>query len=77
MHLLPFLESKKMNQIIDYVGVEAYPISADELLSMNYVKELDAVEYQAIFEQMHQSNWEEKTVLDDDFSTNKTSTVFC
>jgi hypothetical protein len=30
-----FFEGTKMNQSIDYVGVEAYPISAEELVSMN------------------------------------------
>ena len=73
---ITYLESKKRNQIIDYVGVEAYPISADELLSMNYVKELDAVKYQPIFDTMHQSNWEEKTVVDDDFSLTKRQQFF-
>jgi hypothetical protein len=35
-----FWDEKK--QSIEYVGVEAYPISAEELMSMNYVEELNA-----------------------------------
>jgi hypothetical protein len=31
---------KKKESSIDYVGVEAYPITADEPVSMNYVKNL-------------------------------------
>jgi hypothetical protein len=42
MLLSTYLESLKMNQIIKYVGVEAHPISAEELASMNYVTELKA-----------------------------------
>jgi hypothetical protein len=32
-----------MNQSIDYVG--AYPVSAEELVSMNYVEELNALNH--------------------------------
>jgi tRNA U34 5-methylaminomethyl-2-thiouridine-forming methyltransferase MnmC len=73
---ITFLESKKRNQSIDYVGVEAYPISADEILSMNYVEELNALEQSSIFDTMHQSNWQEKIILDDDFTLTKRKQFF-
>lgn len=73
---ITFLESKKRNQIIDYVGVEAYPITAEEIVSMNYVEELNAVEQSSIFDTMHQSNWEEKIILDDDFTLTKRKQFF-
>lgn len=73
---ITFLESKKRNQRIDYVGVEAYPISAEEILSMNYVEELNAVEQSSIFDTIHQSNWEEKIILDDDFTLTKRKQFF-
>ncbi len=73
---ITFLESKKKNQSIDYVGVEAYPISADEILSMNYVEELNALEQSSIFDTMHQSNWQEKIILDYDFTLTKRKQFF-
>lgn len=73
---ITFLESKKKNQSIDYVGVEAYPISAEEILSMNYVEELNAVGQSSIFDTMHQSNWEEKNILDDYFTLTKRKQFF-
>lgn len=73
---ITFLESKKMNQTIDYVGVEGYPISSEELLSMNYVEELNASLDKSVFEKMHQSKWEEKTVLDTHFSLVKRQQFF-
>jgi tRNA U34 5-methylaminomethyl-2-thiouridine-forming methyltransferase MnmC len=73
---ITFLEAKNMNQSIDYVGVEAYPVSAEEVLSMNYVAELNAVNESAIFEKMHQSAWEEKIVLRDDFTLEKRKQFF-
>lgn len=60
---ITYLESQKAQQSIDYVGVEAYPISSEEVLKMNYVSELHAKSDRAIFELMHQCHWEEKTSL--------------
>ena len=65
-----------MNQSIDYVGVEAYPISAEELVSMNYVEELNATDDKGIFEQMHQCNWEENETFGNDFSLTKRKQLF-
>jgi tRNA U34 5-methylaminomethyl-2-thiouridine-forming methyltransferase MnmC len=70
------LEGKKMNQVIDYVGVEAYPISASEVLSMNYVEQLNANSARTIFEKMHESNWEEKIIISDDFTLMKRKQFF-
>lgn len=73
---ITFLESKKLNIAADYVGVEAYPISSEEILSMNYVNELNAKSDSKIFEQMHTSNWEEKTILSDTFCLTKRKQFF-
>ncbi len=73
---ITFLESKKSLQTIDYVGVEAYPISADEVLQMNYVSELDAEKEKPIFELIHQSNWEEKNVISSNFTLTKRKQFF-
>jgi tRNA U34 5-methylaminomethyl-2-thiouridine-forming methyltransferase MnmC len=73
---ITFLEGRKMNQSIEYVGVEAYPISSDELMSMNYVKELNAEDEKGNFEKMHQYNWEEKMMLSKEFSLTKRSQLF-
>jgi hypothetical protein len=47
------------------VGVEAYPISVDEVLSMNYVSELNANQEYILI--VCTSNWEEKLSLSTDF----------
>ena len=73
---ITLLEAKKMQQTIEYVGVEAYPISADEVLKMNYVTELEATKESAIFDRMHECNWEEKIVLNDDFTLTKRKQFF-
>lgn len=73
---ITFLESKKLNQTIDYVGVEAYPVSVEEVTLMNYVSELNAENERAIFEKMHKCKWEESIVLRDDFLFRKRKQFF-
>ncbi len=73
---ITFLESQKALQTIDYVGVEAYPISAEEVLQMNYVSELEAEKERPIFGLMHQSNWEEKIVISSNFTLTKRKQFF-
>jgi tRNA U34 5-methylaminomethyl-2-thiouridine-forming methyltransferase MnmC len=70
------LESQKSVQTIDYVGVEAYPISAEEVLQMNYVAELNAEKERSAFELMHQSNWEEKITIASNFTLTKRKQFF-
>ena len=71
-----FLEASKMNQSIHYVGVEAYPVSAEEVVLMNYVEELNASNESPVFKKMHESNWEEKIVLRDNFTLTKRKQFF-
>ena len=73
---ITLLEAKKLQQTIDYVGVEAYPISADEVLNMNYVDELQAVQESILFDEIHESNWEEKIVLNANFTLTKRKQFF-
>jgi tRNA U34 5-methylaminomethyl-2-thiouridine-forming methyltransferase MnmC len=73
---ITFLESQILNQTIDYVGVEAYPVSAEEVVSMNYVSELKAENDVDIFEKMHNCNWEEQIILRDDFLLTKRQQFF-
>jgi tRNA U34 5-methylaminomethyl-2-thiouridine-forming methyltransferase MnmC len=43
---------------------------------MNYVEELNATDEKESFEKMHQSNWGEKMILNDDFSLIKRKQLF-
>lgn len=73
---ITFLESKKLNQTVDYVGVEAYPVSAEEVVSMNYVVALNAENESELFEKMHECNWEEPIILREDFVFTKRNQYF-
>ena len=74
--LITFLESKKLGLQVDYVGIEAYPISQTEIKEMNYVSELKAESDEAVFETMHSCLWEEKINLKIDFNLTKKKQFF-
>jgi tRNA U34 5-methylaminomethyl-2-thiouridine-forming methyltransferase MnmC len=73
---ITFLEASKKNQTIDYVGVEAYPVSIAEAFKMNYVSELNANSDAEIFQEMHQSIWEQKTAISKAFCLTKRNQFF-
>lgn len=73
---ITFLEAKKLSQTINYTGIEAYPISVDEILSMNYVTELDAENEKSIFDKMHTCDWEQANILTPEFSLTKRKQFF-
>ena len=72
---ITYLESKKKLQTIDYVGVEAYPISMEEALQMNYSSQIDDSE-SSIFEKMHDCIWEEKITIASNFTLTKRKQFF-
>ena len=72
---ITFLESEKLNLQIDFTGIEAYPVSSDEISAMNYPQELQA-ENDSAFIKMHASPWEQKLVLSDYFSLIKKKQFF-
>ena len=72
---ITFLESLNKKKV-NYVGVEAYPVSEDEVKQMNYVSELEATQYQTIFDKMHSCNWESEQKITDNFILNKRKQFF-
>lgn len=73
---ITFLESQNLRISINYVGVDAYPVSIKEVLSLNYVSELNAENEISIFEKMHNSNWGETIALSEDFLLTKRKQFF-
>lgn len=73
---ITYLEAKNADQKIDYTGVEAYPVSQEDALKMNYVSELEAISSAEIFLKMHESDWNEKVILDANFTLEKQNKKF-
>ncbi len=72
---ITFLETLNKEKV-NYVGLEAYPISTEEIAQMNYVSELQATQYQEIFDKMHTSDWESKQIITDNFILTKRKQFF-
>jgi tRNA U34 5-methylaminomethyl-2-thiouridine-forming methyltransferase MnmC len=68
---ITFLEFSKYNLRINYVGVDAYPVSFQEATAMNYVSQLDANEHQEVFSTLHSSPWDQPILLDENFILTK------
>lgn len=73
---ITYLQAKKLNIAIDYVGVEAYPVSKEEVKLMNYVDELKASKQQLIFDTIHKVSWEEKHQINTNFNLTKRKQFF-
>ena len=68
---ITLIEAAKKNKKINYVGVEAYPVREDELLSLNYVSELETRNLSHKFEEMHLSPWNSKQTVTEFFDLTK------
>ncbi|HUH29603.1 tRNA (5-methylaminomethyl-2-thiouridine)(34)-methyltransferase MnmD [Gelidibacter sp.] len=55
---LTLLQADDHHIDIHYTGVEAFPISADEMADLNYSEELHVPEKTSLFEEMHHIPWE-------------------
>ena len=72
---ITYLETLQKEKV-DYVGIEAYPISEEEVRQMNYVSELHAEDHQFIFQALHQSTWEEEQAIASNFVLTKRKQFF-
>ena len=73
---ITFLEAKKTNQQVNYVGVEAYPVTLEEVSQMNYVAELEAESERRTFETMHGCDWDTTVKISDSFLLTKRKQFF-
>lgn len=72
---ITFLETLNKEKV-NYVGVEAYPISEEEIAQMNYVSELEAENYQDVFNKMHSCDWESQQNITENFILTKRKQFF-
>ena len=73
---ITFLEALKSEIKINYVGVEAYPVDFNEIAQMNYVKELQATEFESVFKEMHDKEWNVNVKISDAFCLTKRQQFF-
>ncbi len=69
--LITLIEAEKKNKSVDYTGIEAYPISREEISQLDYIETLKADAFREVFLEMHRSSWEKRIGLTPYFSFNK------
>ena len=73
--LITYYESLKNQQTIHYVGVEAYPVSIEEVVQINYPTEINSSLNDA-FQLLHTSNWETEIQFNSNFTFKKRKQFF-
>ncbi|CAM3279521.1 tRNA (5-methylaminomethyl-2-thiouridine)(34)-methyltransferase MnmD [Flavobacterium longum] len=61
---------------VDYVGVEAYPVSAEEIKAMNYAQAIGSGRFQDLFDAIHESGWEKPVAISGHFTLTKRQQFF-
>lgn len=69
--LITLIEAEKFRLNVSYTGVEAYPITSEELQQLNYISELKADAFQNHFHLMHTTPWEEEVAVSGIFKLHK------
>ncbi len=73
---LTILEAEKLDIKIDYTGVEAFPVSPDEVEHLNYPEAAEAKERGDIFQKLHDTEWEKVEEITTFFSLTKQQKKF-
>lgn len=69
--LITLLEAPKLKLEINYVGVEAFPVSMEEVAELGYCVQLDCADKQAEFQKVHETPWEVPLHITDGFILTK------
>jgi len=69
--LLTFFEAQKMNASIQYVGVEAYPVTQEEIEAMDYVSLVKEEKAQKVYDTLHSAPWGSKLAISSAFQLRK------
>jgi tRNA U34 5-methylaminomethyl-2-thiouridine-forming methyltransferase MnmC len=72
---LTLVKAKQLHQSINYVGVEAYPVSDEEINQLNYI-ELISHNHKTQFEKIHKVSWEGKHEITPNFQLEKQQKFF-
>jgi len=72
---LTLLEADNIKSKINYVGVEAYPVSMDDINQLNYV-ELISAENETVFNKLHTVSWEKEHEITSNFKLQKRQQFF-
>jgi len=69
--LITLLEAPGLNLGIDYVGVEAHPVSLDDIVELDYCATLGRPELEENFHGMHSAPWNQRNAVTVSFDLTK------
>ncbi len=58
--LITLFEARKRDLNVRYTGVEAFPVSMEEVLQLNYAEDLEIPHLKSFYEAMHSCPWEKE-----------------
>ena len=73
--LLTLLEATERNLNVHFHAIEPFPLTAGELLELNYCAVLNRPDSETVYKQMHQSSWNMLVPLSSSFSLYKDLTT--
>lgn len=73
---LTLIEAEKLDLKIHYTGVEAYPVSSEEIKQLNYPEAANSESYASEFQKMHEVSWEKETAISSHFDLTKKEMKF-
>ena len=73
---LTLIESEKLDLRINYVGIEAHPVSEQEIKLLNYPKIIQDKSQDYLFDTLHTVNWESKHQITKRFVISKRKQFF-
>lgn len=73
---ITYIESSKRDLLVDYCGVEAFPVSMEEALAMEYDVALNVPHLLKDFKKMHQGEWGVPIYVNDQFKLLKKNQKF-
>lgn len=74
--LITLLEAEGRSLVVDYTGVEAYPVSNEEVAALNYPSAFSNRNAKDYFTHLHRASWGEKEVVTPFFSLTKIQQFF-
>lgn len=74
--LVTWKATQKREISVDYTGIEAYPVSSEEILELNYADEIEEKSAARIFEKLHNIPWEQRSEITEYLSLAKQKKFF-
>jgi len=69
--LLTIFKATTLGVRIEYTGVEAFPISEEEVAAMDYASQIPIPNAQKYYDELHQAPWEKRHEIKEDFYLTK------